>query len=118
MGINEENSALRSQNTAVKPGRMQSGRIVKNRQRASSSISYHLERRMNSEDQLLEASALKKKVKPRKIMDVVRISGRDKGIVGVRKIQDNLLSELEVKHRGNLVRNDVGISCVSRRTSM
>lgn len=37
-------------------------------------------------------------------MDVMRISGRHKGIVGIRKIRDKVLSDLDVTQRKHLVR--------------
>lgn len=43
-------------------------------------------------------------VPPRQIMDVMRISGRDKGIVGIRKLRTQKLAGLEKTHRGHVVR--------------
>lgn len=82
-----------------------SGRVNRNRQRnAANQSSQTSVRATLCEDEMIESSAAKNKVRPRQIMDVMRISGRDKGIVGIRKIRDNTLEELDLKQRNHLIR--------------
>lgn len=41
---------------------------------------------------------------PRKLMDFMRLGGRDRGLVGIRKIRAfKKLDKLEEKHRSNIV---------------
>lgn len=44
------------------------------------------------------------KLHGRKILEFMRMSGRDKGLIGIKKMKGKKLNELQVKHRGHVVR--------------
>lgn len=67
----------------------------------SDNAEHNLESQMSSAD---AAECVTPKLHGRKIMDFMRIYGSDKGMIGIKNLKGKNINDLDVKHRGNVVK--------------